>query len=160
MPGFGHITSGARLLILIDHPNRLEDRINRPMSSDGITLLKWMFTRMGMGPDDYFLEYTIKCVPPDGKLPRNKADRMRAIETCSQYRMGTLQIGAFPVVVGLGRLTCEALTGSHELGKYEGTFWPPTEAMTRQFSPVVWLGPNVSAVVMNPGIAGELFRVL
>ena len=34
------------------------------------------------------------------------------------------------------------------------------EAMTRTFSPIVWIGPSVNAILMNPGLAGELHRVL
>lgn len=160
LPGVGSLTSGARILVLIDNPTLVEDRAARPMSGDGVSLVKWMFTRMGLGPDNYYLEYVIKCYPPGGKLPKGKADRMVAIETCSQYRHGTLQMGAFPVTVSLGRLACEALLGSHEVSKYDGTFWTPTEVMTRMYSPVVWIGPNVNAVVMAPAQAGELFRVL
>ena len=85
---------------------------------------------------------------------------MASIQACSQYRIATLQFGCHRTVVGLGRLSCEALTGYEEIGKYEGTWWEPKEAATRQFSPVIWIGPNVNAVLMNPGIAGELHRVL
>ena len=160
LPGSGRIDSGARLLLLVDHPTFVEDRSNKPMSSEGVKLVHWMFKRMGMTSDQYYLEYVIKCCPSGGKLPTNKAARMQAIEACSTYRTNTLHLGAHSVVVGLGRLACEALTGSQELNKFDGTWWEPTEASTRQFSPVVWIGPGVNAVLMNPGIAGELHRLL
>lgn len=160
LPGAGRLDTGARMLILIDWPTFVEDRTNKPMSGEGAKLVRWMFRRMGMSDRDYYLEYVVKCYPPDGKSPTRKADRMACIETCSSYRVSTLQMGQFSMVVGLGRLACEALTGSHELPKYEGTYWTPTEVQTRQYSPVVWLGPNVNAVLMNPSIAQELNRVL
>ena len=130
------------------------------MTSEGVKLLHWMFRRMSMSSEDYYLEYVVKCTAPGGKMPQNKASRMQAIEACSMYRNNTLQMGAYPVVVGLGRLACEALTGSHEIGKYDGTWWESTEALTRQYSPTVWIGPSVNAILMNPGLAGELHRVL
>ncbi len=158
--GSGRLNTGPRLLVLIDHPTRVEDLRNKPMSGEGVRLLHWMFARMGMTHEDYFLEYVVKCCPKEGKMPSQKADRMRAIQACSTYRYATLQMGSFPVVVALGRLACEAMTGSDRLKDFEGTWWEPTEAMTRSYSPTVWIGPNVNAVLMNPAIAQELYRVL
>jgi uracil-DNA glycosylase family 4 len=160
LPGKGRLDQGSRLLILLDMPTYVEDRANAPMTGEGVRLLQWMMKRMGLPESSYYLEYVVKCYPPNGKLPTRKSDRMVCIERCSSYRLGTLQMGQFSMVVGLGRLACEALLGSHELPKFEGTYWPPTEVATRQLSPVVWLGPNVNAVLMNPSIAQELNRVL
>lgn len=160
MIGSGRITSGARILVFIDYPTRVENLTNKPMSGAGVQLVHWMFARMGLSRDNYYLEYVLKCYPPDGDVPSKKHERMACINACAQYRNGTLQIGAMSCVVGLGRISCETLVGSHELPKYEGTFWPTTDSTVAAFSPAVWLGPNVNYILMNPGVAGELFRVL
>lgn len=160
LPGFGRVTTGARMLVLIDHPTYVEDRSNKPMSSPGIQLVKWMFQRMGITPEQYYLEYVVKCYPHQGAMPSKKHERAACIDACAAYRNTTLQIGAMSSVVGLGRLACETLVGSSELPKYEGTFWPTTDSVVGMFSPAVWLGVNVNYVLMNPGVAGELYRVL
>lgn len=160
LPGVGNLAKAPRILILIDHPNLAEDRSGKPMTGKGPQLIRWMFERMGLDDGAYYLEYIVKCAPPDSKMPKDKAKRQQAIEVCSQYRFATMQIGGFQVVASLGRLACEALTGSSELNKFEGTFWVPSEVVTRAQADVVWIGPNIYAVLMNPSIAGELYRIL
>lgn len=160
LPSSGPITGAARLLVLFDYPNFIENRTGRPFTSQQADLVRWMFKRMGIPPECYHFEYVLKCAPPNSKPPKKKADRMQCIESCSQYRYATMQFGMFNVVVGLGRIACEALMGSHELSKFSGTWWEPNEVATRQCSPAIWIGPNPAAVLMNPSTAPELHRVL
>jgi hypothetical protein len=60
----------------------------------------------------------------------------------------------------LGTLGCELVTGSKEIGLWEGEKWPPLGYFMKQIVPEVWIGYSAGYVQEKPSEAGGVFRVL
>ncbi len=156
----GEGSDSAKLLIYLDEPNFVEDRRRKGVVSDGADLLRWMLRRMSINPKDYYIDYVIKCHHAKCGSFTKKANRQNFIESCSVYRLATLQLLRPAAVVGMGRICCEAFVGSDKIGDYEGTYWTPQEPFVRDFVPHVWLTYSPAYALQDPAASVTIYRVL
>src|SRR5437016_4260245 len=92
----------AKLLIFLDEPNVVEDRMGKGIVSEGADLLRFFLQRMSLSPKDYYIDYVLKCYHAKCPSFSKKANRQNFIESCSVYRLATLQLLRPLAVVGMG----------------------------------------------------------
>lgn len=159
LPSIGSGPS-CRLAIYLDHPNVVEDRQNKSWVGRNAEFVLWCLSRMGVELENVHLDYVVKCYPPN-KLPGRKPERMSCVSMCSQYRNETLpELPNLKAIVMLGNLGCELITGSNQIGAWQGSKWPPLGFIMKQIVPEVWIGYSPGFVLEKPSEAGGLFRVL
>jgi uracil-DNA glycosylase family 4 len=159
LPSIGEGES-CRLAIYLDHPNVVEDKRGRSWVGKNAEFVLWCLSRMGISLEYVHLDYVVKCYPPN-KLPGKKPDRMACVSTCSQYRNETLpKLPNLKAIVMLGNLGCELVTGSKEIGLWQGSKWPPLGFIMKQIVKEVWIGYSPGYILEKPSEAGGLFRVL
>lgn len=150
----------AKLLIYLDYPTEIEDRRHRSMVSNAVELLRWMLSRMSIAPNEYYIDYVIKCYPKRCKTFTKKADRLSFVEACSEYRIATLQSIRPKSIIAMGRVACEAFTGSSEIKNYEGTSWTPYEPAVRNYVERVWITYSPAYALQDCAESVGIYRVL
>lgn len=150
----------ASILIFLDAPNELEDRRGRGCVSDGVEWLMWAFRRMSIPPEEYYIDYVIKCCPKRNKNFTKKAYRQAMIEACSYYRFATLQRIQPAVIVAMGGKACEAFVGQDHVSAFEGTHWLPWEPEVREVVPTVWVTYSPAYALQDPAESVGIFRTL
>lgn len=148
----GYGSDNPKLLIFLDNPSQEEDRRHKAGEGKYIRLVIWMMQRMSIPPSEYRIEYTIKCHAEPNQI-KTIAQFSAPLETCGLHRFASLQKYKPRSVVGLGRLTCKAFTGSLNQGDYEGTFWPYAKRN-------IWIGYNPAYAFQNPSEALRIYRVI
>jgi uracil-DNA glycosylase family 4 len=156
----GEGRDSARLLIFLDEPNFVEDRRGRGLVSEGAELLRFMLRRMSLKPTEYYIDYVLKCHHGKCGAFSKKANRQNYIESCSVYRIATLQLLRPAAIVGMGRICCETFVGSDKIGNYEGTKWTPQESFVRDFVENVWLTYAPAFALQSPADSVGIYRVL
>lgn len=152
----------AALAIFVDAPMWTDDRAARPFVSDGGQLLLNLLGRMSLPIESgkVYLDYILKC-GAGKKMPKQKCDRLKCIEACSFYRFATLQnMPNLKRIVGMGKITLEAMTGASEMGEFVEESWTPREIELRQYTPHVWMTYSPAYGIEKPAEIPSIYRVL
>lgn len=151
----------AKLLILLDHPNKVEDIRGRALVSNGVEWLRWALSRMSVARSDVYVDYVVKCFPGRNLDFKKKALRAEIVEQCMVYRVATLQQIKPKAIIAMGRFSCEALTGrSDKVKESEGTFWTPNEPAVREFVQHIWVSYSPAYALEAMAESVGIFRVL
>lgn len=150
----------ASILIFLDSPNAIEDKRGRGCVSDGVEWLFWAFRRMSIPPEEFYVDYILKCHPGRNKNFGKKPYRQVMVEACSYYRIATLQQIAPRVVVAMGGKACEAFVGQDKVSAFEGTQWTPWEPAVRNVVSSVWVTYSPAYALQDPAESVGIFRTL
>lgn len=93
-------------------------------------------------------------------LPRRKKDRYNYLEKHISRVLEFIAMNEPCVVVGMGRLTCECLTGSSILKKKAGTSWEPILKFKKIGVKKVWIANSPDEALFNPVLCVSISRVL
>lgn len=149
----------AKLVVFMDSPNFVEDRRGVGMVSEGAEWVRWAFRRMSI-EDGYFMEYTLKCSTKRDKSFGKKHYRSTCIDSCSAYRIATLQLFRPKAIVAMGAVSCQMVTGKDKVSLHEGTTWTPVDPEMRDFIDHVWVTYSPLYVLEAPAESVGIFRVL
>lgn len=104
---FGEGSAGARLMFIGEGPGREEDIQSRPFVGDAGKLLTNMIVKMGMQREGVYIANIVKCRPPLNRNPENDE-----IAACRPFVEKQIDIIRPDVIVSLGRISANALTGA------------------------------------------------
>lgn len=150
----------GKLVIFLDHPSVVDDKRGKGVVSENANYLTWLMSRMSITPDQYHVDYVLKCYPGKCQSIRKKAQRMEMVEQCSIYRIATLQRLQPSAIVAMGAKACEAFIGADKVGNFEGTTWIPTEPAVREFVSHVWIAYSPGYGLEDASETVSIFRTL
>lgn len=147
------------LMIWTDFPDYFAERARRPYTLDVGAILRWMFQRMSIDPDEITYEYTLRCYAQK-TLPTTKANRSVCIQECNQYRFATIAKSRPRAIATLGQVSLEAFTGRTRVKDCNGLAIPVNEGIVKRYVQHVWCGYSVQYALSTPSESVDLFRVL
>ena len=106
---FGAGNPDARLVFVGEAPGLEEDRQGIPFVGRAGQLLTKMIRAMGLTREEVYICNILKCRPPGNRDPEPDE-----IEACQPYLIRQLEIIDPEVIVALGRVSSQVLTGSPE----------------------------------------------
>jgi DNA polymerase len=113
---FGEGNASSGLLFIGEGPGAEEDRTGRPFVGQAGQLLDRMLAALGLDRGAVYIANTVKCRPPGNRDP--KEDEMDA---CAPFLDRQIELLAPRVIVALGRVAAQRLTGSSKpLGALRG----------------------------------------
>ena len=101
---FGEGPSKARLMIIGDMPQGIEDSEGKPFLGEGGELLNKMLSAMGITRDEVYLANLLKCTPAPGS---EKSD----FTTCLSFLERQIAVVRPEVIVAMGALAAQILLG-------------------------------------------------
>lgn len=104
---FGEGNPHAELIFIGEAPGREEDIQGRPFVGAAGKLLTRLIEKMGLTRKDVYIANIIKCRPP-----MNRDPEAEEIETCSVFLERQVEIIKPKVIMSLGRIAAQALTGN------------------------------------------------
>ena len=104
---FGEGNPQAELVFIGEAPGREEDIQGRPFVGDAGKLLTRLIEKMGFTRKDVYIANIVKCRPPMNRDP--EADE---IATCRGFLERQIEIIRPKVIMSLGRIAAQTLTGS------------------------------------------------
>lgn len=155
----GKTGSIGGLMVFTDFPDYFAERARRPYTLDVGTILRWMFQRMSIDPDEITYEYTLRCYAQK-TLPTTKAGRSVCIQECNQYRFATIAKARPRAIVTLGQTSLEAFTGRTRVKDCSGLAIPSNEGIVKRYVKHIWCGYSVQYALSTPSESVDLFRVL
>src|SRR5271165_2624795 len=154
------------LFILLEAYNPIEVKIHKELSNDGGKLLIWLTEGLSLRRH---IDWTHSYCFRDQKkfLPTKKEDRKvfleESMEKLHSEMLETKDRHGELVLVGLGKLSCECLTGSTELSEKAGTYWTNIRKIWHDIVPdgeKVWIANSCDAALFDPSLCVEITRVL
>lgn len=116
---FGEGGARSGLLLVGEGPGAEEDRTGRPFVGQAGQLLDRMVSAIGLDRDGVYIANTVKCRPPGNRDPGE--DEMNA---CAPFLDRQVELLAPRVIVALGRVAAQRLTGSSKpLGALRGRWF-------------------------------------
>ncbi len=104
-------------MLIGEAPGREEDLTGRPFVGRAGRLLDEVLSELGMSREDVFITSVVKCRPPSNRNPKKSE-----IGACLEYTLRQMEALKPKVVVLLGNVALEALTGRKGIGKLRGRF--------------------------------------
>lgn len=104
-------------MLVGEAPGREEDLTGRPFVGRAGKLLDQVLAEAGLSREDVFITSVIKCRPPGNRQPRKSE-----IASCLEYTLRQIQTLKPDIVVLLGNVALEALTGRRGIAKFRGRF--------------------------------------
>ena len=131
-----------KLVILMDQPYYTERKL---------ALLKFLCAKLSIKREDWFHLY---CCPKDKTLSKKKD--LRRIELRGDLEKVKEEIAKAGehIIVGLGRLPCEVLTGASILSSKAGACWDTKKWGT------VWISYSPDAALYDPGLIVQISRTI
>ncbi|MBI4684198.1 MAG: uracil-DNA glycosylase [Nitrospirae bacterium] len=116
---FGEGNLNTEIMFIGEGPGREEDIQGRPFVGDAGQLLTRLIEKMGFKREDVYIANIVKCRPPFNRDPEE--DEMNA---CRQFVQRQIEIISPTVIVSLGRIASQTLTGSNvPISKLRGRFY-------------------------------------
>ncbi len=106
-PLFGGGATDAKWLFVTDSPSADQDQTGDVFAGPGGALLKDMLFALGLDATNAYSTPLLKCRTPGGRDPKDGE-----IAQCSEYLQAQIKILAPSVIVALGRVAAQTLTGS------------------------------------------------
>lgn len=107
----------ADILIVLDAPDRDDDRNNAILSRDAGKKLLYLMERAGLDKDRVSYAYAIRCKPTS-----NSQVKRKHIEACRKYIFQEIIELKPKVIIPMGKLAHWALTGHQSVAEYRGHF--------------------------------------
>lgn len=149
-------SSSAKLLVYLDYPTAEEDRKHKAGSSNNILFVRWLLEeRMQINPDDYQIQFTLKCHKPKNVL-KKKPERLAAIQACQTYVLSELRNGSDHIrsIASMGSISCEAFFGGAQLKTKNGL---KAQSHNKEIGKV-WVTSS-PASCLPPGSPSETYRL-
>lgn len=108
-PVFGEGDPSARLLFVGEAPGREEDRTGRPFVGRAGALLTRMIQAMGYDRNEVYITNTVKCRPPENRVPTREE-----IARCRPFLEGQIRTIEPRVIVALGAPAARTLLEREE----------------------------------------------
>jgi len=115
----------AKICIVGEMPGMDETYTGRPFVGSSGKLLDRLLATAGISRDSCYLTYLVKQDPPGHKLERMKEIGLN-LETCKKTLLRELSQNNHNVIVPLGNLALETLTGQKSIMKYRGSILEST----------------------------------
>lgn len=101
-------------MLVGEAPGADEDVEGSPFIGKAGRLLDHIIAVLGLERENFYITNTVKCRPPDNKLPSKKDEREEIVEACLPYLKAEFQRLKPKVVVALGVTALQALTESKQ----------------------------------------------
>jgi hypothetical protein len=141
----------------------MELKLHKELVHDGGRLLRWMMQKLSIDREDWVHTYAFQG-SWSAKIPTNKRRRkMYLAENIHMDRLvDIIRLNSPCSVVGMGRLSCEVLTGGSILSKKVGADWDSgfPIAMRKIGVEKVWITYSPDAALYDPGLVVDISRVL
>lgn len=139
-------------MIVLDQMHYMEKKLREPLSHEGGKLLRMLISRLSIERKDWVHTY---CFSGDkAMLPKQKKKRLDALSLDRRKLHLFIDVNQPCVVVGLGRLACEILTGASLINSKAGTCWTVPKLGR------VWICYGPDAALYDPGMAVEIYGIL
>jgi uracil-DNA glycosylase family 4 len=115
---FGEGNADAAIMFIGEAPGKEEDLQARPFVGDAGRLLTRLIDKMGFRREEVYIGNIVKCRPPSNRDPEGDE-----IMTCLPFIERQVEIIAPKVIVSLGRISAQALTGTKiPISRLRGSF--------------------------------------
>jgi uracil-DNA glycosylase len=115
---FGEGSVDAAVMFIGEAPGREEDLQARPFVGDAGRLLTRLIEKMGLRREEVYIGNIVKCRPPSNRDPE-----VDEILTCLPFIRRQVEIISPKVIVSLGRISAQALTGTRiPISRLRGSF--------------------------------------
>ena len=104
---FGEGDPGAALMFIGEGPGAEEDRTGRPFVGQAGQLLDAMVRALGLDRPDVYIANVVKCRPPGNRDPQDEE-----MAACSPFLDRQIDLIGPRVIVALGRIAAQRLTGT------------------------------------------------
>lgn len=144
----------------MENRNLIEIKEKRDLSHDGGRLLVWAIKRLGIAREDWVHTYCYGS--PNKKLiPTIKHERKEYLVPFVDRLIGVIKLNLPCVVVGMGKLTSEVLTGASNLKNKVNTDWTmPWGEIKKLGIRKVWITNSPDAALYNPELLVGMWWVL
>ena len=106
----------TRLMIIGEAPGYTEDEVSKPFQGQSGKLLRSTLKEYGLSDGDIFISNAVKCRPPGNRTP-DKGE----VKACEWYLWEEIKAVQPQVILSLGNVSLQALTGRSGITKYHGT---------------------------------------
>lgn len=116
---FGEGDPEADIMFIGEGPGKDEDLQARPFVGDAGKLLTSLIVKSGLRREDVYIANIVKCRPPNNRNPEEDE-----ISACLPFIKAQIEIIRPKVIVCLGKIAAQALTGSNVMiSKLRGNFF-------------------------------------
>jgi hypothetical protein len=136
-------------MLLLDSPHPKERR--EPLAHDGGQLLRMLINRLSISREDWIHDY---CRLEIRDLSSKKKQRLEDLHVDIRRLHDQIQLNQPCIVVGMGKLPCEVLTGASLVSKKAGTSW-----QTKAFG-IVWITYAPEAALFDSALVVDIYGVL
>lgn len=154
----------ANLLIVLDCYNFFEVQMKKELVHDGGRMLRYCLERMSIPREGWKHTYAYKGQKKD--LPTRKKERWTFLATSMEELGRSIQKELIRVpesnteVLAVGRLACECLTGSSEIGKRAGTCWKPRKEWQETGLRRVWVSYSTDGALFDPALVTSIYGTI
>jgi len=132
VPGEGNPASG--IFLLGEAPGREEDIQGRPFVGRAGKFLDLALEEAGLSREDVFITSVVKCRPENNRKPKKGE-----VETCMPYTYRQIRVIKPRVIVPLGNVALEALTGKRGISRLRGKPIPGERVLLPTYHPAAVL---------------------
>jgi hypothetical protein len=142
----------------------MEAQTGRELVHDGGKLLQYLLDRLSIPRTGWVHSYCYRGQKKE--LPTTKKERSKALEQWMVALALFIRKEAEEVpnrqleALALGRLACECLTGSSEIGKKAGTCWKPRQEWREIGLKRIWISYSTDAALFDPGLTPAIYGVI
>lgn len=141
-----------KLVLVLDLPHYMEKKLRQPLAHDGGKILKMCLARLSIPRESWVHTY---CYQGDKEeLPKKKQDRLDKMAPDLLKAKEFIRLNQPCVVLGLGRIACEFLTGASIISTRAGTCWK-----TPKYGKV-WITNSPDAALFDPGMVVDIYGVI
>lgn len=142
VPGLG--SGGSGVMFVGEAPGRSEDLRGRPFVGQAGRILTEALRAAGVSRDDVYITNTVKCRPPNNRVPR-QSER----DACREHLEAEIRILRPLVVCVMGNTAFGSLLGGAGITEKRGS-------MVRRDGMLYYPTVHPAAVIYNPSLAGVL----
>ncbi len=113
---------GPKLIIIGEAPGKEEDVSDTPFIGKAAQLLDSLMKKAGINEDDVLYTNVVRCFPHENGITKQPTEE--EVDACIPYLYAVLseisKDGSYPMIVALGNVALEALTGLRNITKNRG----------------------------------------
>lgn len=130
----------------------MEAKEKRDLCHEGGKLLTWLIKRLSISREDWTHTYCFSGANKS-QIPTIKQERLDYLKPHKDRLINTIRMNAPCVVIGMGKLSSEILTGGSLLKKKVNTYWHPNIIALRGLGVYsVWITYSPDAALYNPEV--------
>lgn len=114
----GRGAEGSPIMIVLDAPDWIDDKEGTPASGDGGNKLWYLMAQAGLKRSEVFITHAVKCKP----TVKPAEVKPKEVNTCRIHLLSEIKKHKPKVIITMGKLGHQSLTGEASVGDFRGHF--------------------------------------